>query len=76
MRNGNNASGMLFDVVDEDGDVIGSFDDIGEAVSCGRSAPWYHGACDIRRDAVIVAEMHASSMRARSDWARAFYDAA
>ena len=76
MRNGNNASGMLFDVIDEDGDVIGSFDDINQAVSCGRSAPWYCGVCDIRRDVGIVASMHASSMQARRDWAKAFYCAA
>jgi hypothetical protein len=52
--NGNNASGKLFDVVDEDGDVLGSFDHISDATECGRAAPWHAGNVNIRRDLSIA----------------------
>ena len=56
---GTNPSGKMFDVVDEDGDVLGSFDEIGDAVSCGRAAPWWAGQVNIRRDGRLYAEQHA-----------------
>jgi hypothetical protein len=61
MFNGTNPSGKLFDVVDEDGAVLGSFDEIGDAVTCGRAAPWWHGQVNIRRDAGILARRHAAN---------------
>lgn len=50
MFNGQNASGKEFDVIDEDGDILGSFEFHADAVACGRAAPWYAGECNIRRD--------------------------
>jgi hypothetical protein len=47
---GINDSGKEFDVIDEEREVIGSFDDREEASSFASSAPWYFGACNIRHD--------------------------
>lgn len=55
---GKNASGKKFDVVDEDGDVFGSFNDMGDAVSCGQAAPWFAGEINIRRDIEIHQRSH------------------
>lgn len=57
--NGDNQSGKMFDVVDEDGDVLGSFDEIGRAIACGRTAPWWAGSVNIRRDHSLNAAHHA-----------------
>lgn len=57
--NGDNQSGKMFDVVDEDGDVLGSFDEIGCAIACGRTAPWWAGSVSIRRDRSLNAARHA-----------------
>jgi hypothetical protein len=56
--NGNNKSGKMFDVVDEDGDVLGSFDEIGDAIECGHAAPWWTGSVNIRRDRAFHALLH------------------
>lgn len=56
--NGNNQSGKLFDVVDEDGDVLGSFDEIDCAIDCGRTAPWWAGSVNIRRDRSLNSIRH------------------
>jgi hypothetical protein len=50
MFNGHNESGKEFDVIDEDGDVLGSFLDVDDAVKCARAAPWYAGNIRVRRD--------------------------
>ena len=62
MINGTNASGKLFDVVDEDGKVLGSFDHISDAVACGQAAPWYAGKVNICRDRTITAATHSRTM--------------
>lgn len=59
--NGDNQSGKMFDVVDEDGDVLGSFDDIGCAIDYGRTAPWWAGSVNIRRDRSLNAARHVST---------------
>ena len=56
--NGHNKSGKMYDVVDEDGDVLGSFDEIVDAVDCGRAAPWWAGCVNIRRDSSLNAMQH------------------
>lgn len=71
--NGNNASGKLFDVVDEDGGVLGSFDHISDAADCGKAAPWYAGKVNIRRDITINAQNHARTMSLKAE-ARAAMD--
>lgn len=71
--NGTNQSGKLFDVVDEDGVVLGSFDFISEAVECGRAAPWYAGKVNIRRDSKINMQNHARTMALKAE-ARAAMD--
>lgn len=50
MFNGQNVGGKEFEVIDEDGDVLGSFAECWEAVECGKRAPWYVGKVNIRRD--------------------------
>lgn len=55
---GINPSGKLFDVVDEDGDVLGSFDTSSEACDCARAAPWWAGQVNIRRDRALDALQH------------------
>lgn len=62
MFNGTNNSGKLYDVVNEDGEVLGSFDEIADAVECGRAAPWHAGEVKIRRDVTINARSHARTM--------------
>ncbi len=57
--NGDNKRGKMFDVVDEDGDVLGSFDEIGDAIDCGKAAPWWAGCVNIRRDRSLNAMRHA-----------------
>jgi hypothetical protein len=57
--NGDNRSGKMFDVVDEDGDLLGSFDEIGDAIDCGQAAPWWAGCVKIRRDHSLDAIRHA-----------------
>lgn len=57
--NGNNANGKLFDVLDEAGDVLGSFDAIGDAIACGHAAPWWAGSINIRRDRALNEIQHA-----------------
>lgn len=63
--NGNNASGKKFDVVDEDGEVLGSFDDMGDAFACGKAAPWFAGAVNIRRDVGIHQRSHLKNQEVR-----------
>ena len=75
MFNGPNNSGKQFDVINEENEVIGSFDDVAEAVACGNAAHWSHGKCNIRRDRTITAASHASSMAAQKARMAAFYDA-
>lgn len=53
MINGTNTSGKKFDVVDEDGEVLGSFDDMADALACGKAAPWFAGQVTIRRDSAV-----------------------
>lgn len=65
--NGNNESGKLFDVVDEDGQVLGSFDHIDDAATCGRAAPWYSGRVNIRRDIKINSANHARAMAIKAE---------
>jgi hypothetical protein len=48
--NGPNESEKEFEVIDEEGDVLGSFDDRDDALRCGRAAPWFAGNVRIRRD--------------------------
>lgn len=60
--NGYNASGKLFDVVGEDGDVLGSFDTSSEAIDCARAAPWWAGLVNIRRDRALNALQHARTL--------------
>ncbi|CAG9236891.1 hypothetical protein PSP6_700001 [Paraburkholderia tropica] len=50
MFNGHNKSNWEYDVIDEDGDVLGSFDYAQDATRCATSAPWYAGEVRIRRD--------------------------
>ncbi len=64
MYSGKNDSGKQFDVVNEDHEVIGSFDTVSEAVACGKSAHWSEGQCNIRRDITITSRLHASYMAA------------
>lgn len=73
---GTNPSGKMFDVVDEDGDVLGSFDHIDDAVACGRAAPWWAGLVNIRRDAAMRARQHAANMAAQRERILAFEYAA
>lgn len=61
--NGNNKSGKLFDVVGDDGDVLGSFDAVSDAIECGHSAPWYMGKVNIRRDVDINRSNHVRTMK-------------
>lgn len=76
MFNGKNSSGKQFDVVNEENEVIGSFDTVGEAVACAKSAHWLNGVCNIRRDREITKSMHASTMQAKKLRMAAFYDCA
>lgn len=76
MFNGQNSSGKQFDVINEDNEVIGSFDDVAQAVSCGNYAHWSHGKCNIRRDRTIAAALHTSSMAAQKLRMATFYDLA
>ena len=50
MFNGTNDSGKEFDVLDEEGVLLGTFEAHGDATACARSAPWYAGRVGIRRD--------------------------
>ena len=50
MFNGTNDSGKEFDVLDEEGVLLGSFEAHGDAIACARHAPWYAGKVGIRRD--------------------------
>ena len=63
MFHGNNTSGKEFDVIDEDGDVLGSFDLVGDAQACAKSAPWYAGAVRIRRDFRLAQERSRQALR-------------
>ncbi len=67
-----NASGKAFDVIDEDHDVLGSFDDIADAAACAKSAPWWSGEVRIRRCCGIVARHHAQELRYRAEAEAAF----
>jgi hypothetical protein len=69
---GINKSGKMFDVVDEDGDVLGSFDEIGDAIDCGRAAPWWAGSVNIRRDRSLNATQHARHQELKRLARRAF----
>lgn len=72
MFTGNNTSGKEFDTIDEDGDVLGSFDNIGDALACAKAAPWWAGKAQIRRDRATVARRHAETMRLRAEARTAF----
>ena len=50
MFNGHNESNKEFDVIDEEHELLGSFDDRDDALRCGRAAPWFAGNVRIRRD--------------------------
>ena len=50
MFHGENNSGKEFDVIDEDGELLGSFNHHGDAVKCLRAAPWFAGECRVRVD--------------------------
>ena len=56
MFSGKNESGKMFEVINEEREVIGAFDELAGAVACGKAAHWVEGNIDIRRDA----EKHAS----------------
>lgn len=72
MFTGNNPSQKEFDVIDEDGDVLGSFNEVSDALACAKSAPWWHGTIRIRRDRDIVARRHAVAMRDKAEREAAF----
>lgn len=73
MFTGKNESGKMFDVINEEKEVIGSFDEIRDAIACVKSAPWYEGDCDIRRSADLREAAHASCMRAQKTRTADFY---
>lgn len=74
MFNGQNNSGKQFDVINEENEVIGSFDDVADAVACGNAAHWSNGKCNIRRDRSITAARHASTMAAQKQRMADFYN--
>ena len=61
MFNGTNPSGKLFDVINEDNEVIGSFDDRSDMIACALSAHWSQGECTVRRDQAISDAQHLAS---------------
>ena len=72
MFSGTNPSGLEFEVIDGDGDVLGSFHAHAEALACGRAVPWYAGDCRIRRDPAVVARLHAETMAHQANRIRQF----
>jgi hypothetical protein len=72
MFTGTNPSGLEFDVIDEDGDVLGSFANFSDACACAKAAPWWHGQTRLRRDRATLERRHAAELKYRADAEAAF----
>ncbi len=59
MFSGKNESGKMFEVINEEREVLGAFDELSDAVACGKAAHWTDGVIDIRRDSELYARYYA-----------------